>query len=131
MSTFADADQQRIRRSMFVNGKLACPAAPLRRAKQIADCIGMANTLGRFDPVLDEVHSFVLRISIDRARGDSDRPRPQFQLEHVNRQKTCRARTLEEACAALEMQVNCILDELGLGRLARVRTRKCYRTRGT
>lgn len=73
----------------------------------------MANTLRRSDPLLDEVHSFVLRISIDRARGGSGRPRPQFQLEHVNSQKTCRTKTLEEACAALETQVQSIFDQLG------------------
>jgi hypothetical protein len=65
--------------------------------------------------LLDEVHSFILRISIDRARGSTGRPRPQFQLEHVNSRKTCRTKTLEEACAALEAQVQSIFDQLGFG----------------
>jgi len=75
----------------------------------------MANTLRGSDLLLDEVHSFVLRISIDRACGGTGRPRPQFQLEHVNSQKTCRTKTLEEACAALEIQVQSIFDQLGFG----------------
>ncbi|NNJ64881.1 MAG: hypothetical protein HKP16_04900 [Xanthomonadales bacterium] len=75
----------------------------------------MANTLRGSDLLLDEVHSFVLRISIDHSRGGTGRPRPQFQLEHVNSQKTCRTKTLEEACAALEIQVQSIFDQLGFG----------------
>jgi hypothetical protein len=78
----------------------------------------MANTLGGTDLTLDEVHSFVLRISIDRARGGQGKPRPQFQLEHVNRQKTCRTRTLEEACAVLALQVKSIFEELESGEVA-------------
>lgn len=75
----------------------------------------MANTLRETGLDLDEVHSFVLRISIDRAPGGAGAPRPQFQLEHVNSQKTCRTKTLQEACTALEMQVRSIFDELGFG----------------
>lgn len=75
----------------------------------------MTNTLSGTGLDLDEVHSFVLRISIDRARGGVGAPRPQFQLEHVNSSKTCRTRTLQEACAALETQVRSIFDQLGYG----------------
>ena len=75
----------------------------------------MANTLRKTGLDLDEVHSFVLRISIDRARGCTGAPRPQFQLEHVNSQQTCRTRTLQEACDALESQVKSIFEELGFG----------------
>ena len=72
----------------------------------------MVNTLSGPGLDLDEVHSFVLRISIDRARGGMGALRPQFQLEHVNSRKTCRMTTLQEACAALEMQVKSIFAEL-------------------
>jgi len=83
----------------------------------------MATTLGGTDLPLDEVHSFVLRISIDRARGGQGKPRPQFQLEHVNSQKTCRTRTLEEACAVLALQVKSIFEELESGDIASIRGR--------
>ena len=75
----------------------------------------MTNTHSRTGLDLDEVHSFVLRVSIDRARGGGGAPRPQFQLEHVNSRRTCRTRTLQEACAALESQVRSIFDQLGYG----------------
>ena len=73
----------------------------------------MINTLSRTGPALDEVHSFVLRVSISHGRGGGGALRPQFLLEHVNSRTTNRTNSLREACVLLESQVNTILEEFG------------------
>lgn len=65
-------------------------------------------------PVLDDVHSFVLRVSLNRAHGGEGRPRPQFHLEHVNDQSSSRLQSMEEVCSQLEARVTAIFDEFGL-----------------
>ena len=62
--------------------------------------------------VLDDVHSFVLRISLNRAHGGEGKPRPQFQLEHVNKRTSSRTKSLEEVLDQLKAQVKTVFDEL-------------------
>ena len=80
--------------------------------------VSMAKSLSGMELALDEVHSFVLRVSVNRAHGRHGTLRPQFQLEHVNSRTIRRSNSLKEACVLLERQVNRILDELGLGGVA-------------
>lgn len=61
------------------------------------------------DPVLDDVHSFVLRISANRAHGGKGQPRPQFQLIHVNSGLTSRMKSTEEVLVQLETQITTVL----------------------
>ena len=60
--------------------------------------------------VLDEVHSFVLRISVNRAHGGKGKPRPQFHLVHVNSGFTSRMKSTEEVLDQLETQITKVLD---------------------
>ena len=64
------------------------------------------------DLVLDDIHSFILRISLNRAHGGKGEPRPQFHLEHVNKRTTSRTKSLEEALDLLKAQVKAVFDEL-------------------
>lgn len=60
--------------------------------------------------VVDEVHSFVLRISVNRARGGKGKPRPQFHLAHVNSGLNKRMTNVEEVLDQLGAQINAVLD---------------------
>lgn len=62
------------------------------------------------DLVLDEVHSFVLRISVSRAHGGKGKPRPQFHLVHVNSGFTSRMKSTEEVLEQLSTQITRVLD---------------------
>lgn len=62
------------------------------------------------DLILDEVHSFVLRISVNRAHGGQGKPRPQFHLVHVNSGLTSRMKSTEEVLNQLETQITRVLD---------------------
>jgi len=62
------------------------------------------------DLALDEVHSFVLRISVSRAHGGKGKPRPQFHLAHVNSGLNNRMTTVEEVLDKLETQITTVLD---------------------
>lgn len=64
------------------------------------------------DLVLDDVHSFVLRVSLDRAYRGSGKPRPQFHLEHVNKQTVNRAKSLEEMLEQLRTQILSVFKEI-------------------
>ena len=64
------------------------------------------------DLVLDDIHSFVLRISLNRAHGGMGRPRPQFHLEHVNDRTASRTKSVEEMLDQLRTQIFSVLDEL-------------------
>ncbi len=70
------------------------------------------NMLRDSDLKLDEVHSFVVRVSINRAHGGRGQPRPQFQFEHVNRQTAIRSNSLQDLLARLERQIKAIFEEL-------------------
>jgi hypothetical protein len=60
-------------------------------------------------PLLDDVHSFVLRISLDQLPGGQGTARPRFVLEHVNSRTVQRPRDLNATLAALESQVRELL----------------------
>lgn len=64
------------------------------------------------DRVLDEVHSFVLRISINRVHDGKGKPRAQYHLEHVNSGMSSRMKSLEELLDRLEGQIKTVLDDL-------------------
>ncbi len=66
------------------------------------------------DLILDDIHSFILRISLNRAHGGKGEPRPQFHLEHVNKQTTSHTKSLDEALDLLKAQVKAVFDELEL-----------------
>lgn len=60
--------------------------------------------------VVDDVHSFVLRLSLNPAPGGRGRPRPQFSLEHVNSRRSQRMQSLEQALKELASQIQQILQ---------------------
>ena len=62
------------------------------------------------DLVLDDVHSFVLRISVSRAHGGKGKPRPQFHLVHVNSGLNNRMTNVEEVLDQLGTQITAVLD---------------------
>jgi len=64
--------------------------------------------------VLDDVHSFVLRISVDRSRKGKGRHRPRFQLENVNEVSSHRFKSLDDLLEHLRGQVKTIFSELGV-----------------
>ena len=64
--------------------------------------------------VLDDVHSFVLRISVDRPRKGKGQHRPLYQLENVNELSSHRFRSLDDLLEHLRSQVNTIFSELGV-----------------
>jgi hypothetical protein len=64
--------------------------------------------------VLDDVHSFVLRLSLDRPQGGGGRARPQYQLEYVNGFSTRRFKSLDEALGQIRSQVAEILAGSGV-----------------
>jgi hypothetical protein len=55
--------------------------------------------------VSDDVHSFVLRVSLDRPQGGGGRVRPQYQLEYVNGLSSRRFRSLDEVLGQIRSQV--------------------------
>ena len=63
--------------------------------------------------VLDDVHSFVLRVSLNRSRSGEGRVRPQFQLEYVNGSSSHRFKSLEEVLEQIRRQVAEIFEGIG------------------
>ena len=59
--------------------------------------------------VLDDVHSFVLRLHLNPAPGGRGRPRPQFNLEHVNQGTSWRMQSLDEVLQELTARIELIL----------------------
>ena len=68
-----------------------------------------ATTLGA-KPVLDEVHSFVLRLHLNPSPGGRGEPRPQFSLEHVNQGCSKRMKNLTEVFEVLSGRIDVILQ---------------------
>lgn len=60
--------------------------------------------------VLDDVHSFVLRLYLNPAPGGRGRPRPQFTLEHVNSRRSQRMQSLDQVLKELSDQIHWILQ---------------------
>ena len=60
--------------------------------------------------ILDEVHSFVLRLHLNPAPGGRGDPRPQFNLEHVNWGTRQRMQSLEEVFTELTDRIESILQ---------------------
>ena len=59
--------------------------------------------------VLDEVHSFVLRLHLNPAHGGGGNPRPRFKLEHVNQGTSLRMQSLDEVFEVLRARIELIL----------------------
>ena len=78
-----------------------------------ADTSVMPDIYGDNRLFLDDVHSFVLRVSVNRFPSGNGGVRPRFQLEHVNSLTTLRLNTLEDVLKQLESQVRDILDGFG------------------
>jgi hypothetical protein len=70
------------------------------------------NSQSGTDLVLDDVHSFVLRISLNRGHGGRGTPRPQFHLEHVNTRTASRTNKLEEVLDLLRTEINIVFEAL-------------------
>jgi hypothetical protein len=64
--------------------------------------------------VLDDVHSFVLRVSLNRSPGGQGRHRPQFQLEYVNCLDSRRFSSLEDVLVHLRTQIQELFEGLGV-----------------
>lgn len=59
--------------------------------------------------VLDDVHSFVLRLNLNTAPGGQGAGRPQFTLEHVNLRTTLRMQNLDDVLNELTRRIELIL----------------------
>lgn len=59
--------------------------------------------------VLDDVHSFVLRLHLNPAPGGGGKSRPQFNLEHVNQGTNQRLQSLDEVLKELTARIELIL----------------------
>ena len=66
--------------------------------------------------VLDDVHSFVLRLHLNPAPGGRGRPRPQYNLEHVNQGTNRRMQSLDEVLQELTARIELILQSSDSGR---------------
>ena len=60
--------------------------------------------------VLDDVHSFVLRLHLNPAPGGQGNPRPKFKLEHVNQGTSQRMQSLDEVFEVLRARIATILQ---------------------
>jgi len=60
--------------------------------------------------VLDDVYSFVLRLHLNPAPGGRGTPRPQFNLENVNKGTNRRMQNLDEVLHELKTQIELILQ---------------------
>jgi hypothetical protein len=60
---------------------------------------------------LDEVHSFVLRICVDRSQRGNRRYRLRYQLENVNESSSRRFRNLDELLDQLRGEVKTICSD--------------------
>lgn len=69
----------------------------------------MSNSFRESSLNLDDTHSFILRISVNRAHGQGGKAYPRFLLEHVN-ENTCRHfKSLEDVYEELTSQVETVL----------------------
>jgi hypothetical protein len=59
--------------------------------------------------VVDDVHSFVLRLYLNPAPGGEGIPRPQFNLEHVNQGTNQRMQSLDEVFEELTTRIEQII----------------------
>ena len=60
--------------------------------------------------VLDDVHSFVLRLHLNPAPGGQGIPRPRFSLENVNQGTSQRMQSLDEIIEELTAQIELVLQ---------------------
>ena len=59
--------------------------------------------------VVDDVHSFVLRLNLNLPPGGRGIARPQFNLEHVNQGTSQRMQSLDEVLQELTARIELIL----------------------
>ena len=69
----------------------------------------MPNVHKKNHVVVDDVHSFVLRLYLNPAPGGRGTPRPQFSLEHVNQGTSRRMQRLDEVFKELTARIELIL----------------------
>jgi hypothetical protein len=60
--------------------------------------------------IVDDVHSFVLRLYLNAVPGSRSPPRPQFHLENVNEGSNQRMQSLDEVILELTVQIEKILQ---------------------
>ena len=65
--------------------------------------------------VIDDVYSFVLRLHLNPAPGGQGRPRPQYNLENVNKGTKRRMQNLDEVLHELKTQIDLILQNADSG----------------
>ncbi len=66
-------------------------------------------------PILDDIHSFVLRVHLDRSQLSENQYRSRFLLEYVNERTAWRFNSLDELLDHLGLQVTQIFDKFGVG----------------
>lgn len=69
----------------------------------------MPNVLKNSHLIMDDVHSFVLRVCLNPAPDGSGSARPQFKLEYVNQGTNQRLRSLDEVIKELTTRIELIL----------------------
>ena len=74
------------------------------------DQVPVSVTVPGTRPVFDDVHSFVLRLHLNRAPDGRHSDRPQFSLEHVNSGTNRRMKNLDHVFLELNQQIDLILQ---------------------
>ncbi len=74
------------------------------------DQVHISVTIPGTKPVFDDVHSFVLRLYLNRSPGGHHSDRPQFSLEHVNSGTSRRMKDLDHVFEELNQQIDLILQ---------------------
>ncbi|MGB5487367.1 MAG: hypothetical protein WBN06_08260 [Lysobacterales bacterium] len=70
----------------------------------------MPNVLKNSHLVMDDVHSFVLRVYLNPAPDGRGAARPQFNLEYVNQGVNQRMKNLDEVLKELTTRIELILQ---------------------
>lgn len=73
----------------------------------------MPDLQGHHGAAFDDVHSFVLRVSLSRSQSGRGQVRPQYQLEYVNGGTSRWFKSLDEVLGQIRVQVTGIFEDLG------------------
>ena len=71
----------------------------------------MPNVIKNSNLVMDDVHSFVLRVYLDPAPDGRGAARPQFNLEYVNQGVNRRMQNLDEVLKELTTRIELIVKK--------------------
>lgn len=74
----------------------------------------MTDIPGAGGAVFDDVHSFVLRVSLNRSQSGFGQARPQYQLEYVNASSSRRFMSLDDVLGQIRAQIAEIFEGLGI-----------------